>query len=303
MDCEGVPVQDTFAEAFTMWATRLVVTAVDDAWAEHAAAQACGDATSVIGCDTEAAVERVLGGTETPDGRPGRALLMFAFKPEGLEKAVNRRTGQCLMTCPTTAVYDGLPEHEDGERTRRLALGKSLRYFGDGFQKSKVLGGRRYWRVPVMDGEFLVEQSLGAGKAVAGGNFLLYGRGQRETLAAARDAVGAIAPLPDAITPFPGGAVRSGSKIGARYKGMMSSTNDTQCPSLRSVTDTALPEGARCVYELVINGLDRDAVARAMGVGIRAACAHDLIAVGAGHFGGALGRHTIPLREALEACS
>jgi formylmethanofuran--tetrahydromethanopterin N-formyltransferase len=69
------------------------------------------------------------------------------------------------MTCPTTAVFDGMPGVEPTDDSVRIDIGKKLRFFGDGNQKSKVLDGRRYWRVPVMDGEFVVEETVGAVKA------------------------------------------------------------------------------------------------------------------------------------------
>ena len=91
----------------------------------------------MISCDAEAGVERVLEPEETPDGRPGVSLLVFAFSRDALEKAVANRVGQCVMTCPTTACYNGLPV---GEKT--ISVGGRLRYFGDGWQISKKIGGQ-----------------------------------------------------------------------------------------------------------------------------------------------------------------
>ncbi len=229
MEIRGTIIQDTFAEAFRMWAARLVVTAIDRRWVRTAVQEACGYGTSVIGCDAEAGQELELDAGETPDGRPGAAIMFFAFNAEKLGKAVANRAGQCLMTCPTTAVYDGLPGVAAGEDSARLDLGKRLRFFGDGHQKSKVLAGRRYWRIPVMDGEFVVEETCGAVKAIGGGNFLICGSDQRTTLAAARRAVEAIAAVPDTITPFPGGVVRSGSTrsaFAAARRARFASSND-----------------------------------------------------------------------------
>ncbi|MCE9591470.1 MAG: formylmethanofuran--tetrahydromethanopterin N-formyltransferase [Planctomycetes bacterium] len=299
MRIQGTIIDDTFAEAFRMWAARLVVTAIDAAWLETAVRTVTGYATSVIGCDAEAALERMIPASETPDGRPGAALLFFAFNADKLAKALPNRVGQCLMTCPTTAVYDGLPDVKVTEDSARISVGAKIRFFGDGHQKSKAIAGRRYWRVPVMDGEFVVEESVGAVKAIAGGNFLVCGPDQATTLAATRRAVDAIAPLPDVITPFPGGIVRSGSKVGSRYKAMFASTNDEYCPTLRSRGKTKLHDGVGCVYEIVLNGLSKEAIVRAMAVGIRAACGPGTVAISAGNYGGKLGKFHFKLHEVL----
>ena len=284
----------TFAEAFTLRFCRLVVTAHDGHWLDAAAAAFCGYGTSVIGCDAEAGVERRLDPAETPDGRPGVALLAFAFTGEGVGKAVANRTAQCLLTCPTTAVFDGLPEAAD-----RVPVGGHVRYFGDGFEKANVVGGRRFWRIPVMDGELLVEESAGVAKGVGGGNFILQGRSLEETLAAARKAVTAIETVPGTITPFPGGVVRSGSKVGSRYQALRASSNEAFCPALVGRVETQLVDGAACALEIVIDGVDPQAVAAAMAAGIRAAAAAGILAVSAGNYGGKLGKHHFHLREIL----
>lgn len=296
----GTVIEDEFAEAFGMWASRLVVTAVDASWVSVAVGQVCGYGTSVIGCDAEVGLERMLEPAATPDGRAGAAVLLFAFNAEALNKAVANRVGQCLMTCPTTAVYDGMPDVTASGDAARIDVGKTLRFFGDGHQRSKVVAGRRYWRVPVMDGEFVVEETVGAVKAIGGGNLLVSGKDQQAALTAAGRAVDAMAPLPDVITPFPGGIVRSGSKVGSRYKGLFASTNDQYCPTLRSVGDTKLRDGVGCVYEIVVNGLSEQAIAAALRAGIEAACGDDIVAISAGNYGGNLGKFHFKLREVMQ---
>ena len=217
MILNGVAIDDTFAEAFGMRATRILVTALNLKWAYHAARAMTGFATSVIGCGCEAGIERELSAEETPDGRPGLSILLFAVSGKELAKQVERRVGQCVLTAPTSAVFAGL----DGEAVN---LGRNLRFFGDGFQMSKVIGGKRYWRIPVMDGEFLCEETTGMIKAVGGGNFLVLARGQSEALAACEAAVEAMSGLRGVIMPFPGGVVRSGSKVGSKYKALPAST-------------------------------------------------------------------------------
>jgi formylmethanofuran--tetrahydromethanopterin N-formyltransferase len=283
---------DTFAEAFGLRCVRVVVTAHDPHWLDAALAALCGYGTSVIGCDAEIGVESRLAEMDTPDGRVGAAVLAFGFDAERLGTAVANRTAQCLLTCPTAAVFDGLPGAED-----RIALGRHVRFFGDGFEKSKLIDGRRYWRVPVMDGEFLIEETAGLVKGVGGGNFIIQGATLDATLAAARRAVQAIAAVPGTITPFPGGVVRSGSKVGSRYEALRASTNEAFCPGLVGRVATEIHPAARCCLEVVIDGVDRDAVAAAMAAGIRAAAGKDVPAIAAGNYGGKLGKHHFHLRQ------
>lgn len=283
-----VLIDDTFAEAFPMKATRLLITAHNLTWARHAAVAATGFATSVIACGCEAGIERELSADETPDGRPGLAVLLFAMSGKELAKQVERRVGQCVLTCPTTAVFAGLHEGEP------IALGKNLRFFGDGWQQSKVIGGVRYWRVPVMDGEFVAQETTPVVKGVGGGNLLFLARDTDAALAAAEAAVTAMRRLPDVILPFPGGVVRSGSKVGSRYPALMASTNDAFCPTLRGLAKRSeLDERIGCVMEIVIDGLSEAAVAAAMRVGIEAGvalgAAGGLLRISAGNYGGKLG--------------
>ena len=286
----GVAIDDTFAEAFPMKATRLVITAHDIAWARHAAVSATGLATSVIACGCEAGIERELDVDETPDGRPGVAILLFAMSSKELVKQIERRVGQCVMTCPTTAVFAGLPR-DAGEA---VALGRNLRFFGDGWQISKVLQGVRYWRVPVMDGEFVAQESTPVVKGVGGGNLLLLADDTDAALAGATAAVAAMRQVRGAIMPFPGGVVRSGSKVGSKYAGLIASTNDAFCPSLAALAPRSeLGEGVGSVMEIVIDGLGEADVAGAMRAGIAAVVERGAQAgvrrISAGNYGGKLG--------------
>jgi formylmethanofuran--tetrahydromethanopterin N-formyltransferase len=295
MQIRGVQIEDTFAEAFTMRASRLIITARSRRWADAAAAKITGFATSVIGCKCEAGVERELAEAETPDRRPGVSILLMVMSKDEMGKRLIERIGQTVLTCPTTACYDGLPEAPD-----RLKVGGALKYFGDGYQASKVIGGRRYWRIPVMEGEFLVEDTFGMVKCIGGGNFLIMARSADQALAAAEAAVDAMKGTPGMILPFPGGVVRSGSKVGSkRSKTMIASTNDAYCPTLRAVTATALPDTVNSVLEIVINGLDAAAINAGMRAGIDAACRDGVIGITAGNYGGKLGPHHFKLREIM----
>jgi formylmethanofuran--tetrahydromethanopterin N-formyltransferase len=293
----GVAIDDTFAEAFAMKATRVVITARNSEWARHAGVAMTGFATSVIGCGCEAGIERELSDAETPDGRPGISVLLFAVSTKELTKQLERRVGQCVLTSPTSAVFSGIAAGEP------LPLGKSLRYFGDGHQTSKVIGGRRYWRVPVMDGEFLAEETTAMTKAIGGGNLLILARDQDAALKAAESAIAAMRKVPEAIMPFPGGVVRSGSKVGSKYKALPASTNDAFCPTLRGAVATELTSDVGCVLEIVIDGLTEGSVGEAMRVGMRAVCALGEPAgvrrISAGNYGGKLGQFQFPLRELL----
>ena len=286
---------DTFAEAFPMIAARAIITADTAHWAEIAGTVMSGYGTSVIACDAEAAIERRLEPHETPDGRPGVSLLVFAFNREALEKALANRVGQCVMTCPTTACWNGLPV---GEKT--ITVGGRLRRFGDGRQISKRLAGRRFWRVPVMDGEFTCEDVFGTTKGVAGGNIILLGIDAPTTLAAAEAAVSAMRRIPGIILPFPGGIARSGSKVGSKYKGLRASTNTAFTPVTRGILPSDLPDEVQCAYEIVIDGLTLEAVERATAAGLRAGSGPGIVALSAGNYGGKLGPHHIRLLDVAQ---
>ncbi|HEV7282114.1 MAG TPA: formylmethanofuran--tetrahydromethanopterin N-formyltransferase [Pirellulaceae bacterium] len=293
----NVEVEETFAEAFGMVYCRIVVTAANDRWLSHAEREFAGYACSVIACDAEVGRERSLSAEESPDGRPAAAMLCFGMNADRLAKAVVNRTGQCLMTCPTTAVFGDLAV--GAAAGKRIALGKSLRYFGDGFQKSKKLGNRRFWRIPVMDGEFLVEEATGVATGVAGGNLIFQGPDERTTLSAAERAVDSVRDLPGVIAPFPGGIARSGSKVGSRYTGLIASTADAFCPTLRGRVASRLHPDANCAYELVVNGIDESAVRGAMRLALMAAAEEPILRISAGNYGGKLGKHHIRLAELL----
>ena len=281
-----------------MRAARIIITGRTIRWAREAALKLTGFATSVMVCKCEGAVERELSASDTPDARPGISVLMFAANTGSLEKRLVERIGQTVLTCPTASCFDGLPE-----AVERIQAGRALRVFGDHFEVSQVLGGRRYWRVPVTEGECLLEESFGVQKkAVVGGNFLILGETADSALAAAEAAVEAVEGMPGVILPFPGGVVRSGTKVGMRGdKGMVALTHDAYCPTLRPLTSSALPDGVNSVLEVVLDGLDATAVTAAMRVGIEAACRPGVRAISAGNYGGQIGRYQFHLRQIMQA--
>lgn len=297
MQINGVAIDETFAEAFPMKGTRIIITAHNARWARIAAESMTGFATSVIACGCEAGIERELSEDETPDGRPGVSVLLFAMGGKTLAKQLETRAGQCVLTSPTSALFSGL-EGSDG-----IPLGKNLRFFGDGFQISKKIGNRRYWRVPVMDGEFLVEETTAVVPSVGGGNFLILAESQAQALAACETAIDAMRKIPNVIMPFPGGVVRSGSKVGSRYKALNASTNDAYCPTLKGQTRSMLDPEIESVMEIVIDGLSADDIRIAMKAGIQAATSlgaqQGIRRISAGNYGGKLGPFLFPLHEVL----
>ena len=290
MKIKSTTIVDTFAEAFNMYVSRVIITAESKEWAIAAAQSITGFATSVIGCKCEAGIETIIDPNNSPDLRPGVSVLIFAMDAESLGKRLIERIGQCVMTCPTTACYNGLAGGSP------VIVGGKLRYFGDGHQISKVIDGLKLWRIPVMDGEFLVDDRFNIQEAVGGGNLLILGKDQKVTLKAASAATKAMGKLTDIILPFPNGVVRSGSKVGSKYKKMIASTNDAYCPTLRGVVEKSeLDDGINSVLEIVVDGLTLKAVENAMRVGLMAAIKPGIKKISAGNYGGGLGQHHIHL--------
>ncbi len=289
-----------------MRGTRVIITALNHKWAYHAANAMTGFATSVIGCGVEAGIERELSADETPDGRPGISILMFAMGSKVLMQQLETRMGQCILTCPTAAAFAGI-ESDD-----QISLGKHLRYFGDGYQTSKLIQdsngkSKRYWRIPVMDGEFLVQETTGMVRAIGGGNFLILATSQTAALHAAETAIEAMKQVPNVIMPFPGGVVRSGSKVGSKYPKMFASTNDAFCPTLKGLVNSELSDEIESVMEIVIDGLSFDDIATSIRVGIQAICDLGEVSgvrrISAGNYGGKLGPHHFKLHEIMGVAS
>ncbi len=293
-----VRIADTFAEMFPMWVGRVLITADTEKWALTAANTATGLATSVIMSPAEAGIETTIASDKTPDNRPGVLIQIYNRNRFELMGQMILRIGQCVMTCPTTAAFDALPEAK-----RKIKVGRSIRLFGDGFQRKRLVGERKVWKIPVMEGDFIVEDKFGAVEAIAGGNFLILAKDEVSGLQAAEEAVEAIKKTgTEVILPFPGGICRSGSKAGSLKYKLKASTNHPFCPKLRTlVTDTQVPEGVECVYEIVINGLTLEAVKKAMNAGVKAAAnVQGVVEITAGNYGGKLGPYKAFLKEALD---
>jgi len=293
MELNGVFIEDEYAEAFPNWACRVIITAINEKWALNAATEATGFATSAIGCPCEAGIERILSPEETPDGRPGVAIMIFAGGKKKVKEQVVERLAECVLTSPTAAVFDGMPEAEE-------RIDVKLHFFGDKFEHKVEVGGRQCWAIPIMNGEYIGEEEFGIVKGIAGGNFFIMGESVEAALEAAEKAVDAIKTVPGSITSFP--VVASGSKVGSNaYKFMPATTNEKYCPTIRDqVEDTKVPEGVACIYEIVIDGVDEDAIKAATKAGVEAAVTVPGIKqISAGNFGGNLGPYKFQLSEIL----
>ena len=294
----GITIDDTFAEAFGMSATGVVITADTMKWARQAATTMSGFGTSVIGCGAEVGIDHEVPPEETPDGRPGVRVLLFGFSPDSIDGQLKNRVGQCVLTSPGSACFNGVDSPE------RIPLSAGPRFFGDGWQTARKLGDRKFWRVPVMDGEFIIEDTVGVvTSAVGGGNLLVIGRDRPGLLRTCEAAIEAMNGVRDVIMPFPGGIVRSGSKVGSKYKGAIASTNDAFCPTLRGATNSQLGPDDRAVLEIVIDGLTSEAVAEAMKVGLKTVIEtgpqNQVTRVSAGNYGGNLGQYHYHLKDCL----
>lgn len=310
MELNNVEIEDTYAEAFDLWCARVLITALNDEWLNIACNVFTGFAVSTIGCDCEAGIEKKLSPSETPDNRPGASVLVFAPRA-GLGTALMNRVGQCILTCPTTSLFDWLNQEADTykdketgeEKPAIFVTGKNMRYFGDGWEKADTIGDRNVWLIPVMEGIFTIEESIKAKKGIGGGNFFILGDELENTLKAAMDAVQAIHSIEGVITSFPGGVCRSGSKTGSlKYaKFMHASTNHLYCPTLKNeIPDSAVPADVNCVLEIVINGMTLEKVEQATATGIQAAVqVPGIKKITAGNYGGTLGKHQIVLKDVL----
>ncbi|HLB71784.1 MAG: formylmethanofuran--tetrahydromethanopterin N-formyltransferase [Candidatus Methanoperedens sp.] len=295
MELNGVEIEDTFAEAFPIKIARILITGATRKWALVAAQETTGFGTSVIMCPAEAGIEKVVNGNETPDGRPGAYIQICTFGYKALEEQLLKRLGQCVMTAPTAAMWNGLPGAE-----KQFDMGFKLKFFGDGFESEIAIEGRKAYKIPLMQGDFIAEHNIGAQDGIAGGNFIILAENQMAALAAAESAVDAISEIEGTITPFPGGIVGSGSKTGAnKYKFLKATTNEKFCPTLKNKVEGSLvPPDVNGIYEIVINGLNKEVISDSMRAGIKAAVrVPGIKKISAGNYGGTLGPYKFNLQE------
>lgn len=289
---EGVEVEDTYAEAFKVFSSRVLITAKNKKWAEIIAKEAIGFGTSQVMCPAEAGIDTET--DDTPDGRPGVIIQICHPDKDSLDEQLLARLGQCVLTAPTAAAFNALDSDE------KFGIGQKLKYFGDGFEKEGEVGNRSVQIIPIMSGEFVIEDAFGVTEAVAGGNFFIMAKDSDSGLEAAENVVDSIREIEGTITPFPGGIVSSGSKVGAlNYDFLHATTNHEYCPTIKDeVEETKVPEGVETIYEIVINGVDVDSVKKAMKAGIEAAVqVPGIEKISAGNYNGELGQYLIELNK------
>ncbi|HMK47058.1 MAG TPA: formylmethanofuran--tetrahydromethanopterin N-formyltransferase [Methanocella sp.] len=304
MKINNVEIEDTFAEAFPIQVSRLLITAATEYYARIAATEATGFGTSIIGCPAEAGIDCFVPSSKTPDGRPGYIIMVCHMKKDKVKEQLLERLGDCVMTAPTTAVFNMLPFERMEDKTQEKKVDVRLHFFGDGFESKAVVGGKNVYVIPIMNGDFVCEEEYGVAKGVGGGNFFIMAETQGSALVAAQAAVDAINGIEGCIMPFPGGIVASGSKVGSlKYsKFMKASTNHRMAPTIKSkVPDTQVPANVNGIYEIVIDGVDEATVAKAMTAGIKAACTiPSVVKISAGNYGGKLGPYKFELYKLLQ---
>jgi formylmethanofuran--tetrahydromethanopterin N-formyltransferase len=298
-------VEDTYAEAFRSIYGRILVTARDHKWLEAACLAATGHASSTILCDCEAGIESIVDGhspgQETPDGRLG-AYLQFHVprfrkdRVEHLERVMLARISQNILTCPTTACFNGV------ESDPYFKLGRKIAFFGDGYQQRAERFGVKGWVIPTLGGDFFLSRRFGFADGVMGGNLWFLGATEDAAIDAAERGVEAIGRSPGVITTFPGGIAASGSKAGSKYKFMIASTYAEFCPTLRDKLGekSKVPANCKSIMEIIINGSSLPAIAKATQDAIQAALGTPgLMRITAGNYGGRLGKSFIFLRPEL----
>ncbi len=287
-------IEDTYAEAFTTKAAHILITAATKKLAHIAATEATGFATSFIGCPAEAGIDKYFSPEETPDGRPGYSIIICQNKADKVKEQLLERIGQCVLTAATTSVFNLIEESEETDN-----LGFKLAFFADGYQEKIQLYNKDMYKIPVMSGDFLIEENFGITDAVAGGNLFIMAKTQSSALIAAESAVNAINDVEGVITPFPGGIVASGSKVGSKnYKFMNATTNEEYCPTLKDKVESKLSDEIDGVYEIVFDGLTEESIKKATQAAINAIkTIPGVMKISAGNYGGNLGKYKIRLIE------
>jgi formylmethanofuran--tetrahydromethanopterin N-formyltransferase len=297
MDTHDI-VEDTYAEAFRSIYAEVLITARDRKWLDHCLNAVTGHASSTIMCDCESGVDRYLGATETPDGRPG-AVVQFHVprfrkdRVEALERSLLARLSQNVLTCPTTACFNLL------DTDPYYKLGRKIAFFGDGHQRRITRYGRKLWAIPIMGGEFVLDRRFGFTDGIMGGNLWFMGRTADAAIEAAERSVEAVAQVPGVVLTFPGGVASSASKAGSRYKFLIASTYAEYCPTLKAELGekSRVPEGVTSIMEIVMNGRDLDTLSVATQAAIAAArSTPGLVRITAGNYGGRLGKSFIYLK-------
>lgn len=290
----NVPVEDTYCEAFDGLFARLLITAKDSKRLKAAAYNSTALPCTVFG-ESEGGVERFLTEKETPDGRIGAIIQIWAncgrTAKEKLEYELGKRIRQGILVVPTTRIFDCLGAPDKIDMTAKVG------HCGDGYEHVEKRYGREMINVPLMMGEFLIEKEISYQKGVMGGNIWMMCDGEDSALAAGDAAVEAIGKVEGVIMAF--NICSAGSKVETKFPEIGPTTNHPFCPTLKGkIKDCKVPEGVSSIPEIVINGIDRETVEKAMTVGLKAAArVKGVKMLSAGNYGGKLGKHQIRLKE------
>ncbi|MEO0249292.1 MAG: formylmethanofuran--tetrahydromethanopterin N-formyltransferase [candidate division WOR-3 bacterium] len=294
MDVNGVPIEDTYCEAFDGLVARMIVTAKNERLLMKAARSATALPSAVLG-GAEGGIEKALEPDETPDSRPGVVIQLWVnygkSAAENLEKELGARIRQGILVVPTTRVFNALNSENTIDMMRRVG------HCGDGYELVEERFGRELINIPLMMGDFLIEKKLGIRKGVMGGNVWFFCSSEDSALDAGEKAVRAVEKVDGAITPFD--VCSAGSKVETHFPEIGPTTNHPFCPTLKNrINGSKVPKGVESIPEVVINGLDLDSVRAAMRAAIRAGAeAGGVKGISAGNYGGKLGRYHIHLRE------
>ena len=286
--------EDTYAEAFSGIYCRVLITADDKQTLMRAAFDATATPGTVIG-RVEGGIESWVDEKDTPDGRRG-ATLQFWYDEGNIDKfdvELSYRIRQDILVKPFTRVFDASINPKGYIDTM-----KQVGYCGDGFQWEEHIYGRDMIVVPIAIPDFMIERKLGYSKGVMGANFWYMCQTKEAVLDAGRNALKAINEVEGTITPFD--ICSAASKPETNYPWIGPTTNHPYCPSLKSVLQeqSLVPEKVAYIPEIVINGINHDAVNEAMKKGINAVLEDDdVLMVSAGNYKGQLGDYKIHLRE------
>lgn len=297
LELNGVPVDDTYCEAFDGVYSRIIVTAKHKWLLKRAAYSATALPSTVFG-EAEGGVEKWLNPQETPDGRLGAICQIWVQKSKKfldvLMREMGKRIRQGILVVPTTRVFNAT--EGDGTFDAEINVGRC----GDGYEWEEEMWGRKVIRIPIMFGEFVIERYIGYAEGIAGGNIWYFCESEEAALEAGEAAVEALKDVDGVITSFD--ICSAGSKPETKYPEIGPTTNHYFCPTLKGkIPDSKVPDGVKSIPEIVINGITRESVEKAMFVCMDVVSKIDgVVRISAGNYGGKLGQHKIYLKEILE---
>ncbi|AEA46369.1 formylmethanofuran--tetrahydromethanopterin N-formyltransferase [Archaeoglobus veneficus] len=297
LEINGVPVEDTYCEAFEGIYSRIIVTA-KHGWLLKKAAYGATALPSTVFGESEGGIEAWLSPEETPDGRVGAILQIWVPKTKNfmdkLMREMGKRIRQGILVVPTTRVFNAT--QSDTSFDAEINVGRC----GDGYEWEEECWGRKVVVVPIMFGEFTIERYIGYAEGVAGGNVWFFCESEEAALEAGEAAVEALKKVEGVITSFD--ICSAGSKVETKYPEIGPTTNHYYCPTLKGkIPDSKVPDGVKSIPEIVINGVSLEAVEKAMYVCMDVASKVDgVVKLSAGNYGGKLGKYKIYLKDLVE---